>query len=282
MPSDWNHAALKSPFVMVHALTTCAATAGQIASTVILRSWRSATRIGGMTMSDYGDLVSTIRQYKLLASSVEMSVTGVESNPVAGTYKEVRRPLIPGTPAHRYYARLKSGYTREATRCERELKRRFGGRKKMFEPRPSDAAEKRIARQYESEWTLPLPFPAVPHVTKNESECVTVDVIRLSAPATPAADVNPPLRAVTPIPAAELPVINLPSATADIHNGSTSALRLMTTGEMATVLNVAAHRVLFVLRTRKIQPASRAEMYRLFDTAAMKQVSAELQRIAAK
>ncbi len=111
-------------------------------------------------MSDYGDLVSTIRQYKLLAGSVEMSVMGIEYNAVTQTERYMRRALIPGTPAYRYYARLKSRYTREANRSERELKRRFGGRKPQFEPLPVTADERRIARQYDARHTPFLPFGA--------------------------------------------------------------------------------------------------------------------------
>lgn len=58
---------------------------------------------------------------------------------------------------------------------------------------------------------------------------------------------------------------------------------LRTPGRMADELGVALHRVLYVLATRShIRPAARAGTLRLFDAAALTQVSHELETIATR
>jgi hypothetical protein len=61
----------------------------------------------------------------------------------------------------------------------------------------------------------------------------------------------------------------------------TPMLNLRTIGQLAKELNADQHQVLYVIRTRKIQPVARAGAYRLFDGAAVDRIASELKRIAA-
>ena len=60
----------------------------------------------------------------------------------------------------------------------------------------------------------------------------------------------------------------------------TPMMNLRTIGQLAKELRVDQHKVLYVIRVRKIQPIARAGMYRLFDDSAVARIASELQQIA--
>ena len=55
---------------------------------------------------------------------------------------------------------------------------------------------------------------------------------------------------------------------------------LQTTGDIAESLGVPHHRILYIIQTRKIEPATRVKHYRLFDQNAVETIEAELAQIA--
>jgi len=61
-----------------------------------------------------------------------------------------------------------------------------------------------------------------------------------------------------------------------------SAVRLITPGVIARELGVPLHRVLYVLRSRDIEPVARAGTLRLYDNAAIARVRHELNAIDAR
>jgi len=76
----------------------------------------------------------------------------------------------------------------------------------------------------------------------------------------------------------EIPVVIDDAPSADNQDAAVGSLR--TTGMIARELGVEIHRVLFLIRTRKIPPSSRAGHYRMFDDTAVHRVSAELRKAA--
>jgi hypothetical protein len=77
---------------------------------------------------------------------------------------------------------------------------------------------------------------------------------------------------------AVIPVVIDDATSADNQDAAVGSPR--TTGMIARELGVEIHCVLFLIRTRKIPPASRAGHYRMFDDAAVRRVSAELRKAA--
>jgi hypothetical protein len=90
------------------------------------------------------------------------------------------------------------------------------------------------------------------------------------APAVTAPDLNPPGLSV------ENQDTSIPS------NEVTPMTQLRTIGQLAKELRVDQHQALYLIRTRKIQPVTRAGAYRLFDTAAVKRIASELKQIASE
>jgi DNA-binding transcriptional MerR regulator len=60
------------------------------------------------------------------------------------------------------------------------------------------------------------------------------------------------------------------------RSDSTAAAKLATLGDVARRLGVPVHRVTYILRTRNIQPTSRAATYRLFDNDVVARIAKEL------
>ena len=56
--------------------------------------------------------------------------------------------------------------------------------------------------------------------------------------------------------------------------------KLQTTGDIAEMLDVPHHRILYIIQTRHIEPTTRARHYRLFDQTAIETIRAELAQIA--
>lgn len=57
------------------------------------------------------------------------------------------------------------------------------------------------------------------------------------------------------------------------------ALAFLTVGQIAKRFGVETHRVVYVVRSRHVQPAGRAGIQRVFDEAAAAWIGSELRRI---
>jgi hypothetical protein len=214
-----------------------------------------------MNVTEYQELKFRLRIAKIEA-------TNIPGGPTVG------QGGLRGGPVDRHQRRLKriaDAKVREAAKALEVYRRRHGITPVEF-TRPvagkSDWRDARIRRQYIGSpgwdhvigvrfdehgpyWTCPaiteseIADPPIPDVASDpQPDCpAVIDV----PPAVPAPDLNPPS------PVAE----NQDTATPT--NEVSPMMNLRTIGQLAKELKVDQHQALYVIRTREIQPAARAE-----------------------